>query len=62
MGWVNPRADDAKVLKVFRLSIGLIAVLGLLIALWVEDIIAIYQVALAFTASALVAPVLAGRF
>lgn len=62
LGWVNPTADDTRVLKVSRLSVGLMAVLGLLIALWVDDIIAIYQVALAFTASALVAPVLAAMF
>ena len=35
---------------------------GLVIALLVKDIIAIYQIALAFTASALVAPVLAAMF
>jgi SSS family solute:Na+ symporter len=62
MGWVNPGANDTRILKVSRLSVGLMAVLGLLIALWVDDIIAIYQVALAFTASALVAPVLAAMF
>ncbi|WP_082157422.1 sodium:solute symporter [Kocuria sp. SM24M-10] len=61
-GWVNPAADDARILRVSRLSVGFMAVLGLLIALWVEDIIAIYQVALSFTAAALVAPVLAAMF
>lgn len=61
-GWVNPTADDRRILTVSRLSVGFMAALGLLIALWVEDIIAIYQVALSFTASALVAPVLAAMF
>lgn len=61
-GWVNPAADDERILRVSRLSVGFMAALGLLIALWVEDIIAIYQVALSFTASALVAPVLAAMF
>lgn len=61
-GWINPKASDLKVLSVSRTSVALMAVLGLLIALWVEDIIAIYQVALSFTASALVMPVLAAMF
>lgn len=61
-GWVDPTADDRRILTVSRLSVGFMAVLGLLIALWIEDIIAIYQVALSFTASALVAPVLAAMF
>lgn len=61
-GWVNPAADDTRILRVSRLSVGFMAVLGLVIALWVEDIIAIYQVALSFTAAALVAPVLTAMF
>ncbi|MCD1144548.1 sodium:solute symporter family protein [Kocuria sp. LUK] len=61
-GWVDPAADDTRILRVSRLSVGFMAVLGLVIALWVEDIIAIYQVALSFTAAALVAPVLAAMF
>lgn len=58
-GWVAPHADDARILRVSRLSVAFMAVLGLGIALWIEDIIGIYEVALSFTASALVAPVLA---
>lgn len=61
-GWVNPNAGDTQILKVSRLSVGFMAVLGLVIALLVKDIIAIYQIALSFTASALVAPVLAAMF
>lgn len=61
-GWINPKAGDAQILRVSRLSVAFMAVLGLVIALWVTDIIGIYQVALSFTASALVAPVLAAMF
>jgi len=61
-GWINPAAEDAHILRVSRLSVGLMSVLGLGIALWITDIIAIYQVALAFTASALVMPVMAAMF
>lgn len=61
-GWINPKAGDAQILRASRLSVCLMAVLGLVIALLVKDIIAIYQVALAFTASALVAPVMAAMF
>lgn len=61
-GWINPKAKDAQILRVSRLSVCFMAVLGLVIALMVKDIIAIYQVALAFTASGLVAPMLAAMF
>lgn len=61
-GWINPRAGDAQILRVSRLSVAFMAVLGLMIALWIKDIIGIYQIALSFTASALVAPVLAAMF
>ncbi len=61
-GWFNPTADDQRILRVSRLSVGAMSVLGLGIALWIKDIIAIYQVALSFTASALVMPVLAAMF
>ncbi|HIW99559.1 MAG TPA: sodium:solute symporter family protein [Candidatus Nesterenkonia stercoripullorum] len=61
-GWVNPQADDERILKVSRLSVAAMAFLGLLIALLIEDIIAIYQVALSFTAASLVMPVMAAMF
>lgn len=61
-GWINPTAGDARVLRASRLSVCIMAIIGLVIALLVKDIIAIYQVALSFTASALVAPVLAAMF
>ncbi|MGJ9413640.1 sodium:solute symporter [Aeromicrobium sp. CF4.19] len=61
-GWINPDAPDQRILRVSRLSVAGMAVLGLLIAVLVEDIIAIYQVALSFTAAALVMPVLAAMF
>ena len=61
-GLVNPGADDLRILRVSRISVGLMAVLGLGVALWVNNIIAIYEVALSFTASALVMPFLATMF
>lgn len=61
-GWIAPAADDRRVLQVSRAAVAGMAVLGLLIAVWIEDIIAIYQVALSFSASALVMPVLAAMF
>ncbi len=61
-GWFNPHADDQKILRVSRLSVGAMSVMGLGIAMWIKDIIAIYQVALSFTAAALVMPVLAAMF
>lgn len=61
-GWVNPTADDARILLVSRLSVGFMAVLGLMVALWIDDIIAIYQIALSFTAATLVMPVMAAMF
>lgn len=61
-GWVNPGAGDQRILVVSRLSVGAMAVLGLVIALLIDDIIAIYELALTFTASTLVMPVLAAMF
>lgn len=61
-GWISPDADDSKVLKVARLSVGCMAVLGLAIALFINDIIEIYQYALSFTAVTLVMPMLAAMF
>ncbi|QIN29459.1 sodium:solute symporter family protein [Brevibacterium luteolum] len=61
-GWVNPRATDDQILTVSRISVAAMAVIGLGIALVIKDIIAIYQVALSFTATTLVMPVLAAMF
>jgi SSS family solute:Na+ symporter len=61
-GWISPDAEDLKVLKVARMSVGGMAVLGLLIALYINDIIEIYQYALSFTAVTLVMPMLAAMF
>lgn len=61
-GWVNPNATDVRVLNVSRIAVAGMAVLGLLIALLVKDIIAIYQIALSLTAVTLVMPVLAAMF
>jgi len=60
--WINPDAKDAQILKVSRYSVLGMAVLGLIIALYITDIIQIYQFALSFTAVTLVAPVLAIMF
>lgn len=61
-GWVNPRATDDQILSVSRISVAAMAVIGLGIALVIKDIIAIYQMALSFTATTLVMPVLAAMF
>lgn len=61
-GWINPEANDATILKVSRFSVLGMAVIGLFIALFIKDIITIYQFALSFTAVTLVAPVLATFF
>lgn len=60
--WINPNAEDKQVLKIARASVLGMAVLGLIIALTITDIIGIYQLALSFTAVALFAPVLAAFF
>ncbi|GGK02278.1 sodium:solute symport protein [Lentibacillus kapialis] len=61
-GWVAPDAKDAQVLKAARISVASMAILGLFIALYITDIIKIYQIALSFTAVTLVMPVLATMF
>ncbi|WP_174614707.1 sodium:solute symporter family protein [Virgibacillus ihumii] len=61
-GWINPDATDLQVLKAARLSVAAMAILGLLVALFITDIIKIYQIALSFTAVTLVFPVLAAMF
>jgi len=61
-GWIAPDAKDSQILKASRISVFLMAVIGLMIALYITDIIGIYQFALSFTAVTLVAPVLAAMF
>jgi len=61
-GWVNPEAEDLKVLKISRYSVFGMAIIGLFIALFITDIITIYQFALSFTAVTLTAPVIAVFF
>src|SRR5699024_7565891 len=51
--WINSNANDQKILKISRLSVLGMAILGLIIALTITDIIDIYQLALSFTAVAL---------
>lgn len=60
--WFAPESDDLTVLRVSRISVAAMSALGLGIAMWITDIISIYEVALSFTASALVMPVLAAMF
>src|SRR5699024_859549 len=60
--WINPNAEDAKVLKVSRYSVLGMAIIGLFIALFITDIITIYQFALSFTAVTLTALVFAVFF
>ncbi|GAB3677826.1 sodium:solute symporter family protein [Salinisphaera aquimarina] len=61
-GWIEPAADDRAVLKVSRWSVGGMAVLGLVIALSINDIIKIYTYALSLSAITLVMPVMAAMF
>lgn len=60
--WIDEEVKDEKLLKVSRFSVLGMAVIGLMIALYITDIIGIYQYALTFTAVTLVAPVLAAMF
>ncbi|MFC3039880.1 sodium:solute symporter [Virgibacillus xinjiangensis] len=61
-GWIAPQASSEKVLKVSRLSVGGMAIGGLLVALLITDIIAIYSYALSLSAITMVFPVLAAMF
>ncbi|WP_042143763.1 sodium:solute symporter [Paucisalibacillus sp. EB02] len=61
-GWINPNADSQKVLNVSRLSVGGMAIGGLLVALLINDVIEIYSFALALSAITMVMPVLAAMF
>ena len=60
--WISPGAEDAQLLKTSRISVLGMAVLGLVIALYITDIITIYQFALSYTAVTLVVPVMAAMF
>lgn len=60
--WLNPNADSQTILKVSRISVGLMAIGGLLIALLITDIIAIYTYALSLSAVTMVFPVLAAMY
>ncbi|WP_051681392.1 sodium:solute symporter family protein [Virgibacillus alimentarius] len=61
-GWIAPDASSEKVLKVSRLSVAGMALGGLLIALLITDVIAIYSIALSLSAITMVMPVLAAMF
>lgn len=60
--WINPNAKDSHILKISRLSVTGMAILGLATALFINDVIVIYQIALSFTATTLVMPMLAAMF
>lgn len=61
-GWIAPNASSKRVLKVSRLSVAGMALGGLLVALLITDIVAIYSYALSLSAITMVAPVLAAMF
>lgn len=61
-GWIAPGAGDAEVLRVSRLAVGGMAILGFIIALSISDIIQIYTYALSLSAITLVMPVMAAMF
>ncbi|WP_404458836.1 sodium:solute symporter [Oceanobacillus kapialis] len=61
-GWISPNASSQKVLNVSRISVGAMALGGLLVALLITDIIAIYTYALSLSAITMVVPVLAAMF
>ncbi|KXH87026.1 sodium:solute symporter [Sporosarcina sp. HYO08] len=60
--WIAPNAPDRTVLKVSRLSVAGMALLGLGVALFIKDIITIYTYALSLSAVTLVMPVMAAMF
>lgn len=60
--WIAPNASDKQVLRVSRLSVAGMALLGLGVALFIKDIITIYTYALSLSAVTLVAPVMAAMF
>ncbi|TFJ91639.1 sodium:solute symporter family protein [Lentibacillus salicampi] len=61
-GWIKPDATSKQVLKISRLSVAGMAFIGLLVALFITDVIAIYSYALALSAITMVFPVLAAMF
>ncbi|MEL7566198.1 MAG: sodium:solute symporter family protein, partial [Dehalobacterium sp.] len=58
-GWISPNAPDKQVLKVARISVAFMALLGLFVALSIKDIISIYMYALSLSAVTMVFPVMA---
>lgn len=61
-GWVKPEASDKEILRVSKYSVLLIAILGIIVALAVRDIITIYTYALSFTAITIFFPVMGAMF
>lgn len=60
--WVSPHANSEQVLKVSRYSVAGMAIGGLIVALLITDIIAIYTYALALSAITMVVPVMGAMF
>ncbi|KGX85847.1 sodium:solute symporter family protein [Pontibacillus litoralis] len=61
-GWIAPEATSKQVLNVSRLSVAGMALGGLVVALMITDIIAIYTYALSLSAITMVMPMLAAMF
>lgn len=59
---INPGATESQKLNVARLSVVIISVLALIVAYFINDIVALYQWALRLTATTLVVPFLAVMF
>lgn len=59
---INPKADNKKLMFVSRITVVIIAVLGLLVAFQIKDISSMYQWALRMTATVLLFPFLAIMF
>lgn len=60
--WVAPNATDKQVLNISRISVAVMAFIGLGVALFIKNIIVIYTYALSLTAVSLVMPVMAAMF
>lgn len=60
--FINPTADNKKMMFVSRLTVVIISILGLLVALQIKDIITMYQWALRLSGTVLVIPFLAVMF
>ncbi|RST59531.1 sodium:solute symporter family protein [Siminovitchia terrae] len=60
--WIAPNANDKQALNISRISVAVMALIGLGVALFIKNIIVIYTYALSLTAVSLVMPVMAAMF